>query len=97
MAWERTSFSVIAVGVLLARSARDSGLPALALVGIALTVFGGALLVRAGQRYEELRHAACSGDQIASPRVVRMVGAVAVLAPVTGLTVAIAQWWPSAS
>lgn len=93
MAWERTAFSGMAVGLLMTRLGATLH-PALALVGIAQVVASAVLLVWTGQHYRDLHGRLRAGEPVTYPSVVAVVGlgtavttALATLVAVIALTV----------
>ncbi|MET0911103.1 MAG: DUF202 domain-containing protein [Ilumatobacteraceae bacterium] len=80
LAWERTAISMMVAGILLARFTAQDHHVALSAIGLALTVFGGAVLVWAGAHYEALHGPLRDGDPIVHPTAARTVGIVTVIA-----------------
>ena len=80
LAWERTAISIMVAGILLARFTARDGHVALSVCGLALTVFGGAVIVWAGAHYEALHGQLRDGDPIVHPSAARAVGIVTVIA-----------------
>jgi uncharacterized membrane protein YidH (DUF202 family) len=78
LAWERTAFSLMGVGVVLGRFAAVNDVLLAEVVALPLVVLGAVLLVWAGAFYEHrAAHIEASHD-VAHPRAARLVGAVAV-------------------
>jgi uncharacterized membrane protein YidH (DUF202 family) len=92
LGWERTAISTMVTGALIARFAATSLHWAFGLFGLMVVAAGGALLVWAGWRYDELRHPIEPAYNPAHPTATRLVGGFSVLvtAMATALAVAIA-------
>ncbi|HRW39895.1 MAG: DUF202 domain-containing protein [Acidimicrobiales bacterium] len=74
LAWERTAFSILAVGVVLARFAAFEHQGLLVAAGLAVLV-GGATLVAWTQVTYQLRgHALRRGEDVAHPAAARTIG-----------------------
>jgi uncharacterized membrane protein YidH (DUF202 family) len=73
MAWERTAFSGMAVGLLMTRLGATVHL-ALGLVGIAQVCVSAALLVWTGKRYRTLHGRLRAGEPATHPSAVAAVG-----------------------
>ena len=74
LAWERTAIATMVAGVLLARYTAESLHPSVAAVGLAQVVVGGAVLVWAGRRYEDLHGPLRAGQSPVHPNAARLVG-----------------------
>ena len=74
LAWERTAFSILAVGVVLARFAafEDQGL--LVAAGLAVLVGGAALIVWTQVTYQLRGRALRRGEDVAHPTAARTIG-----------------------
>lgn len=88
MAWERTAFSGMAVGLLMTRLGATMHL-ALGVVGIAQVCVSAALLVWTGKRYRDLHGRLHAGDSAMQPSAVAVVAiaTTAATAVATGLAV----------
>ena len=86
LAWERTAIAAMVPGILFARAA-VSWHPALTVIGFAQVIFGGAVLVWAGYRYDNLHGPLRAGESPIHPTAARVVGAAATA--FTGLATAI--------
>ena len=80
LAWERTAVSLMVAGILLARFTAADGHVVLSVIGLGLTLFGGAVLVWAGAHYEALHGPLRAGDPVVHPTATRTVGIVTVIA-----------------
>lgn len=78
LAWERTAVAMMVAGVILARYAAQVSHPTWALVGLAQTAFGGAVLVWAGFHYDDLHGPLRRGTPVVHPTAARLVGLAAV-------------------
>lgn len=87
MAWERTAFSGMAVGLLMTRVGATVHL-ALALVGITQVCLSAALLLWTGKRYRDLHGRLRAGEAATHPSAVAAIGIGATVA--TGLATALA-------
>lgn len=74
LAWERTAFALMGVGVVLARFAAIDGDGPLVVAGVALLVLGTGLLVWAQVTYELRADVLQRGDDVAHPGAARFVG-----------------------
>lgn len=79
LAWERTAISLMVAGILLARFTAIDHHVALSAIGLAVTVFGGAVLVWSSAHYEALHGQLRDGDPIVHPTAARTVGIVSVI------------------
>ena len=86
LAWERTAISTMVIGVLIARYAALSLHWVIGIAGLVVVAVGGAMLVWAGSRYDELQNAT---DSHAHPTAVRVVGTFAVVLTGTATLLAI--------
>jgi uncharacterized membrane protein YidH (DUF202 family) len=88
MAWERTAFSGMVVGLLMARVGATMH-PALGAVGVAQVCAAAGLLVWSGKHYRDLHASLHAGRPATHPRAVGAVGigAVATTAVATVLAV----------
>jgi len=73
MAWERTAFSGMAVGLLMTRLGATVHL-ALGVVGVAQVCVSAALLVWTGKRYRSLHGRLEAGESATHPSAVAVVG-----------------------
>ena len=87
LAWERTAFSGMVVGLLMTRVGANIH-PLLGAVGIVQVLVGGALLVWSGKHYEDLHGPLRAGESPTHPRAVMVVGIGATVA--TGLATVLA-------
>lgn len=87
MAWERTAFSGMAVGLLMTRLGASLHL-ALGLLGIAQVCVSAALLLWTGKRYRDLHGRLRAGGVATHPRAVAAVGIATTVA--TALATALA-------
>lgn len=90
LAWERTAIATMVAGVILARYAAASSFRAAAAVGVLQTIVGGALLVWAGNHYEELHGPLRSGTSVVHRNAAKFTGLAAVLFSGFALVLAIA-------
>jgi uncharacterized membrane protein YidH (DUF202 family) len=74
LAWERTSISMMVVGIILARFAADAAHPAVAVAGLVQTVIGAGVLVWAGWHYEDLHGTLRDNDPVVHPTAARLLG-----------------------
>ena len=74
LAWERTSISMMVVGVILARFAAESAHPVVAIGGLVQTAVGAAVLVWAGWHYEDLHGTLRDQDPVVHPTAARLLG-----------------------
>lgn len=88
MAWERTAFSGMAVGLLMARLGASVHL-ALGLVGVAQVCASAGLLVWSGKHYEDLHGRLRSGAPPTHPVAVVAVGIGAIAATGLGTVIAL--------
>lgn len=89
LAWERTAIAMMVAGLVLSRFAAIHEFWVFAAVGLLQTVFGAALLVWAGARYEDLHGPLRQGVDIVHPRATRVVGIVTVATIGLGLVLAL--------
>lgn len=89
LAWERTAFSMMVAGAILARYAASVSHPGWALVGLAQVAVGGALIVWAGWHYEELHGPLRAGTSVVHPGAARLVGVTTVAFTGFGLVTAL--------
>jgi uncharacterized membrane protein YidH (DUF202 family) len=80
LAWERTAISIMVAGVLLARFTAHDGHVALSAIGLALTAFGGGVLVWASVQYEARHGQLRDGEPVVHPTAARTIGIVTVIA-----------------
>lgn len=78
LAWERTAFSLMGVGVVLGRFAAVNDVLLAEVVALPLVVLGAALLVWAGAFYERRAEHIDARHDVAHPAAARLVGTVAV-------------------
>jgi uncharacterized membrane protein YidH (DUF202 family) len=88
LAWERTAISVMVMGVLIARYAALSLHWAFGVAGLLAVAIGSAILVWAGQRYDEMQRHIERGDNPVHPTATRVVGMLAVV--LTGVSLVLA-------
>jgi uncharacterized membrane protein YidH (DUF202 family) len=88
LAWERTAIAVMVMGVLIARYAALSLHWAFGVLGLLAVAVGSALLVWAGQRYDEMQRHIERGDNPVHPTATRVIGMLAVV--LTGVSLALA-------
>ncbi|MEM9036892.1 MAG: DUF202 domain-containing protein [Actinomycetota bacterium] len=74
LAWERTAFSMMVAGAILARYAASVSHPTWALVGLAQVAIGGGVMVWAGWHYDELHGPLRAGNPVVHPTAARLVG-----------------------
>lgn len=74
LAWERCAFSMMGVGIILARFAALHDEWVLVAAGLAVIVLGTGLIVWAELTYEVRGHALRRGDDVAHPSAARFVG-----------------------
>lgn len=86
LAWERTAFSVLVVGALMARVGGPVH-PLLGAVGLLVAVAGAGLLIWTGRHYEELHGPLRQGDSPVHPKAVAVVGIGATVATVAATLV----------
>jgi hypothetical protein len=79
LAWERTAFSTMFVGTLIARQAAVSLHWAFGVVGLLVVAAGSGLLVWSGRRYDDLRLLPAVVDNPVHTSATRLVGAMAVV------------------
>ena len=77
LAWERAAFSLMGVGIVLARFAAVNDEWVLVAAGLAVVVLGTALIVWAELTYEVRGQALRRGDDVAHPQAARFVGLAA--------------------
>lgn len=80
LAWERTAFSLMGIGVILGRFAAVKELWLAEPLAMALVLIGAALLVWAGAFYERRGPAIELGHDVAHPAATRLVGIVVLAA-----------------
>jgi uncharacterized membrane protein YidH (DUF202 family) len=73
LAWERTAFAGMAVGLLMTRLAATIH-PALAAIGIVQVALSAALLVWSGKHYEDLHGPLRAGESPTHPTAAKVVG-----------------------
>ena len=73
MAWERTAFSGMAVGLLMTRMGATLH-PALGLVGVVQVCASAALLVWTGKRYRDLHGKLRAGEPATHPSAIAAIG-----------------------
>jgi uncharacterized membrane protein YidH (DUF202 family) len=86
LAWERAAFSLMGIGIVLARFAAFHDQVVLVVAGLALVVIGTGLIAWAQITYEVRGRTLRRGDDVAHPGATRLVGVTATLA--CGLCVA---------
>lgn len=86
LAWERTAISVMVSGVVLSRVSALEEAWALAVIGMGLTAGGGAVLVWAGLRYDDLHGPLRRGEDVVHPLAARLLGVMAMVVAAAGLT-----------
>lgn len=89
LAWERTAISLMVAGILLARFTAADHHVALSAIGLAVTVFGGAVLVWSSARYEALHGPLRDGDPVVHPTAARTIGMVTVITSGAALALAL--------
>jgi uncharacterized membrane protein YidH (DUF202 family) len=77
LAWERTAFSMMGIGVVLARFASVEGLDLIAFVGLLVVAVGVGLILWASIHYEARHDALRREEDIAHPAAARFVGIAA--------------------
>lgn len=90
LAWERTAISTMVAGLVISRFAAVESFWPVAIGGLMLVVFGGALLVWAGAHYDDLHGALRAGTSVVHPGIAKLVGAVTLIGTGTSLVLAIA-------
>ncbi len=80
LAWERAAFSLMGIGIVLARFAVGHDQVALVVAGLATVVVGAGLIAWAQLTYEVRGHALRRGDDVAHPGAARLVGLTATAA-----------------
>lgn len=93
LAWERTAISLMVAGVVLGRFAAVEAFWAAAVVGLAIVVIGGGLLVWAGSHYDDLHGILRAGSSVVYPTVVRLIGLTTVTVTATALLLGIVVAW----
>lgn len=73
LAWERTAIAAMVAGLFFVRSA-TAWHPALTVIGFGQVILGGALLVWAGYRYDNLHGPLRAGETPIHPTASRVVG-----------------------
>jgi uncharacterized membrane protein YidH (DUF202 family) len=87
---ERTAISVMVTGLLIARYSALSLHWAFSVAGLLAVAIGSAILVWAGQRYDEMQQHIERGDNPVHPTATRFVGMLAVVLTGVALVLAIA-------
>jgi uncharacterized membrane protein YidH (DUF202 family) len=77
-AWERTAFSTMLIGALMARQAAVSLHWAFSAVGLVVVALGSGVLIWAEQRYDEIRRSTDQGSSPVHPTATRVVGVMAI-------------------
>lgn len=90
LAWERTAFSLMAAGLILARFAAVEGMWLIAIGGFSQVVLGAALLVWSGAHYEQLHGPLRVGGDVVHPGAVRWVGRITIGSTGVALVAALA-------
>lgn len=80
LAWERTAFSMMGVGVVLARFASTQGLDVIAFVGLIVVAVGVGIILWASLHYESRHDALLRDEDVAHPAAARVVGIAATAA-----------------
>lgn len=83
LSWERTSVSLMVIGVLMVRQAAVSDFFLFTFAGIGGVVVGSGVLVWAGLHYDELHTPLQGGHSPVHPRAVRILGLATIVG--TGL------------
>lgn len=78
LAWERTAFSIMVAGILLARFLSSRGPAMLGGLGVAATVGGGALLLWANRNHAMLHDPTLPASAVPQVRLTRLIGSAAV-------------------
>ena len=91
-AWERTAFSTMFVGALIARQAALTLHWAFGVIGLVVVALGSGVLIWAEERYDELLRSTDQGASTAHPTATRVVGVmtIAVIGVAAMLAIAIA-------
>ena len=76
LAWERTAFSVMGAGLVLARFTAVNQFWILAGTAVVIVVLGSGLLVWAGSHYEDRLDLVHHGDEVVHPTAARYVGLI---------------------
>lgn len=90
LAWERTAIAIMVSGMLLARYAAQDTFAGLAVVGLLQTVFGAAVLVWSGRRYDDLHGPLHRGANISQATALRWIGFTTIAFAGTALALAVA-------
>lgn len=80
LAWERAAFSLMGLGIVLARFAAAHDQWVLVAAGLALVVAGTGLIAWTQVTYEVRGHTLRRGDDVAHPGATRLVGITATIA-----------------
>jgi uncharacterized membrane protein YidH (DUF202 family) len=79
LAWERTAFSIMFVGTLIARQAASSVHWVFGVAGLSVVATGSAVLVWAGLRYDDLRLLPAAVENPVHTTATRLIGTLAVV------------------
>jgi uncharacterized membrane protein YidH (DUF202 family) len=90
LAWERTAIAVMVGGIVFARFAALDAHRAIALLGLAQTIFGGGLLIWSSMHYEDLHDSLRAAEPVVHPQAARVVGILAIASTWLALLTAIA-------
>lgn len=85
MAWERSGFSTMVVGMLLTRYSVEQNLDWFAVVGLAQVMVGAVVLVWSGLHYDDLHRLVRNDAPVIHPLAARLMGLTTVAATGTAL------------